>query len=157
MQWSDNHNGGFSSADADDVVIPVIDDGEYAYDEVNVADQLPRADSLLNRIARLIDARTRCTEVSGGRFEIVDVPPKEVWAHRLVDGATELLAVHNTASEPRAVTVWYGPDADVTSRVVGAADYEFRGDGQVEVEMDACDYLWLRGDREGERIPVGDP
>jgi maltose alpha-D-glucosyltransferase/alpha-amylase len=55
------------------------------------------------------------------------------------------------------VTVWYGPDADVTSRVVGAADYEFRGDGQVEVEMDACDYLWLRGDREGERIPVGDP
>jgi maltose alpha-D-glucosyltransferase/alpha-amylase len=157
MQWSDNHNAGFSAADEDDLVIPVIDEGEYAYEDVNVADQLPEADSLLNRISRLVDARTRCTEVSGGRFEVVDVPPREVWAHRLVDGATELLAVHNTAAETRTVTVWFGPDADVSSRVVGPAEYAFLDDGQVRVELDACEYLWLRGDRAGERVPVGDP
>jgi maltose alpha-D-glucosyltransferase/alpha-amylase len=41
--------------------------------------------------------------------------------------------------------------------VVGPAEYAFLDDGQVRVELDACEYLWLRGDRAGERVPVGDP
>lgn len=30
-------------------------------------------------------------------------------------------------------------------------------DGSVTLRLDACEYAWLRGDRRGERVPLGTP
>jgi maltose alpha-D-glucosyltransferase / alpha-amylase len=46
MQWTERAHGGFSRAEK--VVRPVIDDDEYGYRKVNVADQRRDPDSLLN-------------------------------------------------------------------------------------------------------------
>ncbi|WP_318566658.1 alpha-amylase family protein [Salinigranum marinum] len=156
MQWSDNRNGGFSTADADELYHPVIDEGRYGYQSINVADQLRDQDSLLNRIRRLVDARTLCTELSNGDFSIADVEPKEVWVHRVDHGRTTLLTAHNLAAEPRTVTVDFDAPADATTRVVGPGDYEVDG-GRATFDLDATEYAWLRGDRRGERVPLGSP
>jgi maltose alpha-D-glucosyltransferase/alpha-amylase len=156
MQWSNNEHGGFSTASEADLYHPVIDEGQYGYQEINVADQRPDPDSLLNRISRLIDARTLCTELSTGEFSIVDVEPKEVWVHRIDQGRTALLTAHNLAAEPRTVTVDFDAPADATTRVVGGGDFTIE-DGRVTFEMDATDYVWLRGDTRGERVPLGSP
>jgi maltose alpha-D-glucosyltransferase/alpha-amylase len=156
MQWSDNRNAGFSSADPEDLYNPVVDEGEFAYDEINVADQLTDADSLLNRIERLIDARHLCSEISDGHFSVIDVEPKEVWVHRIDQSGTVLLCAHNTASEERQVTVGFDAPDETTARVAGDGDYEI-ADGECTFDLAPCDYVWLRGDTRGERVPLGEP
>jgi maltose alpha-D-glucosyltransferase/alpha-amylase len=156
MQWSDNRNAGFSSADADDLVNPVVDEGPFAYDETNVAAQFTDPDSLLNRIERLVDARHLCTEISGGHFEVVDVEPKEVLVHRISQEATELLCAHNTGSEPCEVTVDVGAPATAATDVAGDADFDI-ADGTCTFSLGPCEYVWVRGDTRGERVPLGEP
>jgi maltose alpha-D-glucosyltransferase/alpha-amylase len=156
MQWSDNRNAGFSTADPDDLFTPVVDEGELSYEHVNVAAQRGDPDSLLSRVRRLVDARRLCEEISTGAFSVVHAAPKEVWAHRLDEGRTTLLTVHSTASEPREVTVAFDAPAGATTKVVGPADYEV-SEGRCTVRLDACGYAWIRGDRRGERVPLGKP
>jgi maltose alpha-D-glucosyltransferase/alpha-amylase len=67
-----------------------------------------------------------------------------------------LLAAHNLAAEPRTVTVDFDAPADATTRVVGPGDYAIE-DGRVTFDLDATGYVWLRGDRRGERVPLGSP
>ena len=125
-------------------------------DEVNVADQIVDPNSLLRRIERIVDARRLCSEIGTGDLTVLDVPPKEVWVHRLAKGSTVLLTAHNTADEHREVTVEFEPPADASTRVVGPGEYHAE-DGQCTFSLDACDYAWVRGDRKGERVPMGRP
>jgi maltose alpha-D-glucosyltransferase/alpha-amylase len=156
MQWSNNRNAGFSSADPDDLYNPVVDEGEFGYEQINVADQLTDADSLLNRIERLVDARHLCSEISEGHFSVVDVDPKEVWVHRIDQAGTVLLCAHNTASEERRVTVDFDAPDETTACVAGDGDYDIT-DGTCTFDLAPCDYVWLRGDTRGERVPLGEP
>jgi len=156
MQWSDGTNGGFSTADPAACYNPVIDEGEFGYREINVADQLNDPDSLLERIKRLIDARTMCTEIGHGDYHIVDVEPKEVFVHRMDHRNTVLIAAHNSATEPRTVTASFEVPAGAAADVVGPGEYEI-ADGEITFELDACDYVWVRGDKRGERVPLGEP
>ncbi len=156
MQWSDGTNAGFSTADPEACYNPVIDEGEFGYREINVADQLNDPDSLLERIKRLIDARTMCTEIGHGDYHIVDVDPKEVFVHRMDHRNTVLMAAHNSATEPRTVTASFEVPAEAATDVVGPGEYEM-ADGEITFELDACDYVWVRGDKRGERVPLGKP
>jgi maltose alpha-D-glucosyltransferase/alpha-amylase len=156
MQWSNNRNGGFSTADADELVNPVTADGEFGYRWVNVADQIVDPTSLLRRIERLVDARRLCSEIGTGDIEMRDVPPKEVWVHRLTKGSTVLLTAHNTADERREVTVDFEPPAAAATRIVGPGEYSVE-DGRCTFTLDACEYAWIRGDRRGQRVPLGRP
>ncbi len=156
MQWSANENGGFSSADPEDCYNPVIDHEEYGYEAVNVADQLNDPDSLLSRIKRLIDARTICTEIGRGEYHIVGVDPKEVFVHQMEHKDTVLMAAHNSATEYREVTVPFEVPGDAAIDIVGPGDYEIHG-GEITFRLDDCEYVWVRGDKRGERVPLGEP
>jgi maltose alpha-D-glucosyltransferase/alpha-amylase len=155
MQWSNNENGGFSTADPDNCYNPVIDEGEFGYENINVADQLNDSDSLLERIKRLIDARTICPEISHGNYHIVDVDPKEVFVHRMDHRNTVLIAAHNSATEPRTVSCQFEVPAETAVDIVGPGTYEIE-DGRITFELDACEYVWVRGDKRGERVPLGE-
>src|SRR6185369_3723453 len=45
MQWADSKNGGFSSAAPEDLILPVIHEGDFGYQRVNVAAQQRDRDS----------------------------------------------------------------------------------------------------------------
>ncbi|RAW44446.1 alpha amylase [Halorubrum sp. 48-1-W] len=146
MQWDGSRNGGFSTADPDDCYNPVVDEGPYAYDRVNVAVQRDDPDSLLARVRELSHARDRCPEIARGEFRIVDAEPKEVWVHRFDRDGDVLLCVHNFAAEPREAVCGFDVDADAAERVVGEGGYRV-ADGGVTLALDAHDYVWLRGER----------
>ena len=156
MQWSANDNGGFSTAAPDECYNPVIDDEEYGFETINVADQLNDPDSLLERIKRLVDARTMCPEIGHGDYHIVDVDPREVFVHRMDHRNTVLMAAHNSATEPRTVDCQFEVPAETAVDIVGPGEYEI-ADGRITFELDACEYVWVRGDKRGERVPVGEP
>jgi len=145
MQWADDHNGGFSEADPEDLVLPVHDGPECGYERINVERQRETPDSLLNRVSAAIDARKANAWVMEGVFDVVDTDPKEVWAHRFDREGQILLTVHNTADEPREVVVGFQSAPADAERVLGTADYHVEDHG-VTVWLDACEYLWLRGE-----------
>src|ERR671913_1725629 len=54
MQWADEENAGFSKADADRLVRPVVSEGPFSYRAVNVAMQRAQPGSLMDELQRLI-------------------------------------------------------------------------------------------------------
>ncbi|MEF8851578.1 MAG: hypothetical protein V5A28_04030 [Haloarculaceae archaeon] len=149
MQWSDERNAGFSAADPEDLYLPVVEEGPFGSGRINVADQRGDPDSLPSRIGRLVATRQRNTWVSDGEYTIVDSGHKDVFVHR-VDAEDRVLAcAHSFADEYRESAVGIGvPDA-ATGQVAGPGDYRVWGDG-VTFSLDACDYVWLHGEKHGE-------
>ena len=67
MQWNDQKNGGFSTADK--TCMPVIDDPVYGYQKVNVAAQEKDPNSHLNMIRNLMLTRKASDALCRGTFE----------------------------------------------------------------------------------------
>jgi maltose alpha-D-glucosyltransferase/alpha-amylase len=145
MQWADEHNGGFSDADPDDVVLPVRAHGPFRYEEVNVESQVGESASLLNRVRDAIGARHRAHEITAGSLSVLESGHEEVWATRFETEESVLLTVHNVASEHRESVLGFDSPPAATEHLLGTAAYEV-ADGGVTVGMGPCEYLWLRGD-----------
>ena len=95
MQWSTEPHGGFTKSDKP--VLPVISDGAYGFEHVNVADQRRDPNSLLNWMERIIRMRKEVPEIGWGDFAVA--------AHRHAGGAGAALRL---AQQLRAVscTTW---------------------------------------------------
>ena len=152
MQWDDSEYAGFSTSDPGEVHNPVIDEGEYSYERVNVADQLDDPESLLSQVRKLVDARNQCPEITDGTYSVVDVDGDDVWIHRFDHGDNLLVCAHNFADEKRAITCGFGPPGDVSTTIAGGGDYRVES-GEITFHLDGCDYSWVRADKWGKRAP----
>jgi maltose alpha-D-glucosyltransferase/alpha-amylase len=98
MQWTDERNAGFSSADH--LLRQVIDGGEYGYQRANVQAQLRDPDSLLNRIQRLIRIRRGSPEIGLGTLRLMNNPvPSPVLAHWFDWHGRAVIILHNMADQ----------------------------------------------------------
>ncbi len=146
MQWDDSANGGFSAAPPEDCYNPVVDEGEYAFDRVNVAAQRDDPESLLSRVRELIAARQDCPAIAHGEYRALDVDDKAVRVHRFDHEGRVLLCAHNLADEPREGVVGFDVEPDSVEGVVGGGGYHV-ADGGVTFRLDDCEYVWVRGER----------
>jgi maltose alpha-D-glucosyltransferase/alpha-amylase len=71
MQWSGDRNAGFSSANRQQLYLPVITDPEYHFEAVNVEAQQANPHSLLWWMKRLVDLRRRHKAFSRGSLEFL--------------------------------------------------------------------------------------
>lgn len=148
MQWTDEPNGGFSTADTSDLVRPVIDSGDYSYEKVNVRDQTRARGSFLNWFGRIVRTRRACPELGWGECEILDADDPHVFAHCCTweQGGT-ILALHNLSAEPRTAQV----ELDAFQ---GHEMIDLFGDGDPrpvteeaeQIELDGYGYRWFRID-----------
>ena len=102
IQWSaDEPNGGFSRADPDDLVTPVLTDGPFGIGRVNVADQRADEDSLLHWMRRLIALRKHANRWLTTANPQIQIPAPTVFAltYPGADGRA-LVTVHNLGAEP---------------------------------------------------------
>lgn len=97
MQWSNEKNAGFSRADK--LVRPIVDEGPYGYEQVNVADQRRDPESLLNWTARMIRIRKEVPEIGWGNFDVLDVGHPGVLALRYRWLNNSVVVVHNLTDE----------------------------------------------------------
>ena len=149
MQWDDSKNGGFSTADSDDCYNPVIAHGAYGYQNLNAAAQLDDPDSLHSRVKRAVETRQATPAIAHGDFQLLESGHKDVAVHRIDTADTALLFAHSFADEPReSVVGWDVPDQQ-TAQLLGDGTYHV-ADGGVTLTLEACDYVWLRGERAAE-------
>jgi maltose alpha-D-glucosyltransferase/alpha-amylase len=143
MQWTSQRHGGFSRAEK--VVRPVIDNDEYGYKKVNVADQRRDPNSLLNFIERRIRARRECPEISWGEFEIVSTSATEVLAIRYDWRGTSLLTLHNFAAEPRETRFSVGArGGELLVDVFDKAEHRAESGDHHVIKMPAYGHHWFR-------------
>lgn len=70
MQWTGEKNAGFTTADTS--FRPVIDNGEYGFEKLNVAAQTRDPSSLLNWNSRMIKLHKLCPEIGLGNYTILN-------------------------------------------------------------------------------------
>ena len=108
MQWSTEPNAGFTKNDKP--VMPVISDGPYGFQHVNVAAQHRDPNSLLNWMERMIRTRKEVPEIGWGDFSFISAGTPEVLAMRYDWRNNSVLCVHNLISEPREIRLSLGDD-----------------------------------------------
>jgi maltose alpha-D-glucosyltransferase / alpha-amylase len=145
MQWSYLDNGGFSTAEAEKLVRPVITGGEYGYEKVNVTAQRRDPSSLLSWFERMIRTLREAPEIGAGSCTHVDqVMPAGVLVHR-ADGATgTMLFLHNLGTDE--VTVDLGnlyEEAELAIDVL--SDEEYDPVGKLDaLRLRPYGYRWIR-------------
>ncbi len=146
MQWDGSANGGFSTAAPADCYNPVVDEGEYAYDRINVAAQRDDPGSLLSRVQELIAARQDCPGIARGEYSVPETDHKGMRVHRFDRDGRVLLCAHNLADDGREEVVGFDVEPDAVEHVVGTGDYRV-AEGGVTFQLDGCEYVWIRGEQ----------
>jgi maltose alpha-D-glucosyltransferase / alpha-amylase len=145
MQWSDQTGGGFSTADPDDFVHPIINTGEYGVGSVNVDGQRRDPDSLLNWMRRLCDVRKSCPEVGWGELELLHPDRGSVLAHRYRGRQGHVLLMHNLSQDRCRVSVDLTPEEKgELIDLFGNQVYPLETGGSRTFELDGYGYRWFR-------------
>jgi maltose alpha-D-glucosyltransferase/alpha-amylase len=144
MQWSTEPNAGFTKSAKP--VMPVISDGAYGYQHVNVAAQRRDPNSLLNWVERMIRMRKEVPEIGWGDFSFVPVGTPEVLAMRYDWRNNSVLCVHNLSSEPREVSISLGKnERECTLVDVLSDDHGTPNDkGRHKLLLESYGYRWYR-------------
>jgi len=151
MQWDETPNGGFSTARR--TVHPVIDDGPFAFEHVNVARQRRDETSMLQWSAKMIRLRKESPEIGWGTWKIIDSGSPSVLAMQYEWREDSLVLVHNFAGEPLQVALTIDRARDkplVDLRVQADSQPDERG--RHVLALDAYGYRWFRI---GRAVPDG--
>jgi len=143
MQWHGGENAGFSEAAKARLYAPVIDEGEYAFHEVNVAAQEQDPDSLLNWMRNLIKTREQHPALGQGRFELLRPENKAILPFLNQYEEDIVLALHNLSPEVERTELdlaeWEGRQLiDLfTKQVFGTVT------PHMNIGLQPYEYLWL--------------
>jgi trehalose synthase len=152
MQWSDDRNGGFSTARPSKLPGPVVEGG-FAPEFVNVSAQRHDRDSLMHFFELLIQRRRESPELGWGPFELLEQPHASVLAHSVTWEEARVVAVHNLSAEPVVVPLVL-KDLDDSVRLVDLlcdGTTPVAADGKAEVSLEGYGFRWLRVVRPGDR------
>jgi maltose alpha-D-glucosyltransferase/alpha-amylase len=145
MQWSSEPNAGFSTAPADQLVLPVITEGEYSYKYVNVIAQRCDPKSLLNWMERAIRMRKECPEFGWGKWQIIETGNPCVFAHRCEWHKGVVIAVHNLSSQACTVKLdLEDDDAEHLTDLLENQSYKIPDDDLHHVQLEGYGYRWFR-------------
>ncbi|HEV7961979.1 MAG TPA: alpha-amylase family glycosyl hydrolase, partial [Actinoplanes sp.] len=145
MQWSFLQNGGFSTAEPDRVVRPVVSKGEFGYQNVNVTKQRHDPSSLLSWFERMIRTLREAPEVGSGTCTHIDIPaPHGVLVHRADDVTGTMLFLHNLGEHDGTVDLSsLADEAEYPNDVL--ADREYGELGKLDaVAVGGYGYRWIR-------------
>jgi len=144
MQWSAEPHAGFTKAARP--IKPVITDGPYGYEHVNVAKQRRDPNSMVNWTERIIRMRKEVPEIGWGDFAVVETGNPAVLGLRYDWLNNSVLTLHNFSGQPLEVQF----EAGVGDRGYNLAnlltDDHSRADahGRHNVVLEGYGYRWYR-------------
>lgn len=145
MQWSDEPHAGFTTSDKP--LLPVISEGPYGFETINVARQRRDPNSFLNWTERMIRARKEAPEIGWGDFRIVPASDPAVLILRYDWRGNSVLVMHNLENAAREVRFrpGIGDSRDALLVNLLAEDHSRAGrDGRHHVAIEPYGYRWFR-------------
>jgi maltose alpha-D-glucosyltransferase/alpha-amylase len=144
MQWAHTQNGGFSTAPPGKLVRPVVAEGEYGYDKVNVGAQRADPQSLLNWIGRLIATRKECGEIGSGDWTMLKLGAPSVLGIRSTYDDGVVLTLNNLSREPATVELDLSED-EITMAIDLLSDKEYTPIAKSRrFRLNGYGFRWLR-------------
>ncbi|HET8591402.1 MAG TPA: alpha-amylase family protein [Nakamurella sp.] len=113
MQWSAEHNAGFSPVPPDRLRMPLIADGPFGYREVNVYRQVLDQDALLYRIGNLSRTRGGLPQIGSGETAVLDSGCSAVLGVRHGSGGETVVCLVNVSDAEVEATQPDGEWVDV--------------------------------------------
>jgi maltose alpha-D-glucosyltransferase/alpha-amylase len=138
MQWSTERGAGFSTAEQEQLTLPVLLNSTYGYQATNVDVQRGNPTSLLSSIRRLIELRRHSDALARGSFTEIDSTNSAVLAYLREHGSDRMLCVANFSRYPQPT------ELDLT-RFAGARLVEATGGSRFAVVRDEAYPLSLAG------------
>ncbi|MEX2536534.1 MAG: alpha-amylase family protein [Trueperaceae bacterium] len=142
MQWSNESQAGFSTNQ--EPVHPVIREGIYGYERVNVEAQRRDPESLLNWMTRMVRLRKECPEIGWGEWEILDIETPGVLAMRYEWHGAGLVTVHNFREIPRQVDLVVDVDGGETLVDLLNEGRSQSDDRKHQIFLEPHGYHWFR-------------
>jgi len=106
MQWFNGLNAGFSATKPSKLIRPVIRDGDFGYEKVNVTAERLDPSSLLSWFERMIRTLRECPEVGTGQCSPVAAHlPRHVLVHRFDAPDGSMLFLHNLGRRGATVSL----------------------------------------------------
>lgn len=145
MQWSTESNAGFTECDKP--VLPIISEGPYSYEHINVAAQRREPDSFLNWMERVIRMRKEVPEIGWGDFSFVPTKTEKVLAIRYLWRNNSVLFMHNLSADPREVRLSIRGDGEDSCTLVNllSEDHSYPdAHGTHRILCEPYGYRWFR-------------
>jgi maltose alpha-D-glucosyltransferase / alpha-amylase len=145
MQWSTEPQAGFTESEKP--CSPVIDEGPYGYEHINVARQRRDPNSMLNWTERIIRMRKEVPEIGWGNFRVIATRDPAVLVIRYDWRNNSVLFVHNLDGKPREVSFSVGVAGDDGKHLINLLSEnhsEANDQGKHRLMLEAYGYRWYR-------------
>src|SRR3954466_1319468 len=145
MKWSTEPHAGFTESDKP--CAPVIDQGPYGYQHVNVAKQRRDPNSMLNWTERIIRMRKEVPEVGWGDFKVITVRDPAVLIIRYDWRNNSVLFVHNLDDRPREFSFAVGLPGEAGKLLVNLLSEDHsraNKQGKHTLMLEGYGYRWYR-------------
>jgi maltose alpha-D-glucosyltransferase/alpha-amylase len=144
MQWSAEPQAGFTKASRP--IKPVITDGPYGYQHVNVAQQRREATSMVNWTERIIRMRKEVPEIGWGDFAVLDTGHPAVLGLRYDWLNNSVLTLHNFSGQP--LEIEFNPGVrdrgDLLVNLLSDDHSRASTKGRHSVVLEGYGYRWYR-------------
>jgi maltose alpha-D-glucosyltransferase/alpha-amylase len=143
MQWTSGPNAGFSTAKR--LVHPVISEGPYSYERVNVELQRRDPHSLFNWMVKMIRVRKECPEIAWGDWTLLPTGSRSVLAMCFSWRGNRVVTLHNFSNQPQRVQVKVpGPGSERLIDLLNANEFRGSKRGAHRLALPAFGYRWYR-------------
>jgi maltose alpha-D-glucosyltransferase/alpha-amylase len=146
MQWSKEHNGGFSTADPERLYAPLVESAEFGVERVNASAQEKDPASLLNLVRRMIQIRKAHPTFGQGDFTwAIQLSQTEdkVAAYWRTLASERLLILQNLSAQAQLVEVEL-PGSDQTIHDLLHSEWMTQaGDQRLALTIGPFEYRWL--------------
>lgn len=144
MQWSNDRNGGFSTADPERLYLPPIRNDQYGFHIINVASQMKLENSLLHWVRKMVHTRKQYKAFGRGSFVEVEHPNPHVLAFIREFEGERILCVHNLSSRPQAVEMQLADYAGAVPReLTGGEQFPAIGELPWLVTLAPQGFFWF--------------
>jgi maltose alpha-D-glucosyltransferase/alpha-amylase len=143
MQWSPGATAGFTTGEP---AVPLVTEGPFGPDRVNVATQRRDPESLLNWMERAVRTRKELPELGWGAWRVLEADQPSVLAHRCDWLGRGVLVLHNLGPDRVKVTVDLGDDVEAgrpMPDLLGNRHHDPATTGQ-PLTLSGFGYRWLR-------------
>lgn len=147
MQWSPDRNAGFSSANPQQLFLPVVIDPQFHYESVNVEAQSTNPSSLLNWMRHIIAVRQQHPVMGRGDIEFLYPENAKVLAYLRTDGDQTVLVVANLSRQAQSVHLDLRPWRGLMPvELFGGVTFPQVGEAPYNLTLGPYDFFWFRLD-----------